>query len=39
MLVQIIDDKYNVVKEFEAKEINEDLLRNYPLGYTIKEAK
>lgn len=39
MLVQIIDDKGNIVKEFEAKEINEDMLRNYPLNYTMKEVK
>lgn len=39
MLVQIKDDKGNVVKEFEAKEISEDMLRNYPLNYTMKEVK
>ena len=39
-MIQIIDTKGNVVKEFTASFVNEaDVLRNYPIGYTIKESK
>ena len=39
-MMQIIDTKGNVVKEFTSSFVNEaEVLRNYPTGYTIKEIK
>jgi hypothetical protein len=39
-MIQIIDTKGNIVKEFASSFINEaEVLRNYPIGYTIKESK
>ena len=39
-LIQVIDTKGNVVKEFTSSFVNEaEVLRNYPIGYTIKESK
>ena len=40
MLYQIINTKGKVVREFKTDSLNEnEVLRNYQNGYTIKEIK
>ncbi len=40
MLYQIINTKGKVVREFKADSLNEnEVLRNYPVNYQIKEVK
>lgn len=39
MTYQILNEKNKVIKVVKANYTKEELLRNYPIGYTTKEVK